>query len=81
MVGAPEVGAACVDRLEDDRRSLSVKMPIALTEDCRAEGRDPVEDEASNLLPDLRHVMQDPVLGGERPDLQELRAAIDHAPR
>ena len=56
-------------------------MPIALTEDCRAEGRDPVEDEASNLLPDLRHVMQDPVLGGERPDLQELRAAIDHAPR
>lgn len=81
MASALGVSATYVNLLENNQRSLSVKVLMALTEVYGVEGRDLVKDEALNLLPDLRHVMRDPVFGDERPDLQELRAAIVHAPR
>ena len=40
-----------------------------------------MRDETSNLLAELRTVIKDPMFSGSVPDLEELRAAIDHAPR
>src|SRR6185437_5780657 len=42
---------------------------------------DIVRDETSNQLAELRTVIRDPMFSGGVPDIQELRAALDHAPR
>lgn len=75
------VSAAYVNLLENNQRSLSVQVLMALSDAYNVDWRDLVKDEASTLLADLRNALQDPVFGANMPDLQELRAAIDHAPR
>jgi len=70
-----------VNLLENNQRSLSVRLLMALADAYRVDWRDLVRDEASNLLAELRNVIRDPMFSGGAPDLQELRAAIDHAPR
>src|SRR3546814_20371100 len=62
-------------------RSLSVQMLMALSDAYGVDWRDLLMDEASTRLADLRNAMQDPIFGNAPPDLQELRAAVDHAPR
>lgn len=74
------VSAAYVNMLENNQRSLSIQMLMALSDAYQVDWRNLVKDEAPNLLADLRNVMQDPLFGEKAPDLQELRAAIDHAP-
>ncbi len=81
MAQALGVSAAYVNLLENNQRSLSVQMLMALSDVYQVDWRDLVKDEASNRLADLRNVMQDPVFSGDQPDMQELRAAIDHSPR
>lgn len=74
------VSASYVNLLENNQRSLSVPILMALADvygvDWRAFGK----DGTANLLADLRNAVRDPLFGEETPDLQELRAAIDHAP-
>ena len=74
------VSTAYVNLLENNQRSLSVQMLMALSDAYGVDWRDLIKDESSTLLADLRNAMQDPVFGDTPPDLQELRAAIDHAP-
>ena len=74
------VSAAYVNLLENNQRSLSVKMLVAVSDAYQVEWRELVNDESSTLLADLRSCVQDPIFGGAVPDLQELRAALDHAP-
>lgn len=81
MAKALGVSAAYVNLLENNQRSLSVQMLMALSDEYEVDWRDLVKDEGSNKLADLRNALQDPSFGEERPDLQELRAAIDHAPQ
>ena len=81
MARALGVSAAYVNLLENNQRSLSVQVLMALSDVYQVDWRDLVKDESSNTLADLRSAMQDPVFGDQPPDLQELRAAIDHAPR
>ena len=81
MAGALGVSAAYVNLLENNQRSLSVQMLMALSDAYGVDWRDLIKDESSMLLADLRNAVQDPVFGSTPPDLQELRAAIDHAPR
>ncbi|MEO3430429.1 short-chain fatty acyl-CoA regulator family protein [Pelagibius sp. CAU 1746] len=81
MAKALGVSAAYVNLLENNQRSLSVKMLLALSDAYNVDWRDLIKDESSTLLTDLRNAVQDPVFGASTPDLQELRAAIDHAPR
>ncbi|WP_193369060.1 helix-turn-helix domain-containing protein [Pelagibius marinus] len=81
MAKALGVSAAYVNLLENNQRSLSVKMLLALSDAYGVDWRDLIKDESSTLLTDLRNAVQDPIFGGSAPDLQELRAAIDHAPR
>jgi XRE family transcriptional regulator, fatty acid utilization regulator len=75
------VSAAYINLLENNQRSLSVKVLMAVSDTYQVDWRDLVRDETSNRLADLRNAMQDPFFGTAPPDLQELRAAIDHAPR
>jgi len=75
------VSTAYVNLLENNQRSLSVTMLMALADAYGVDWRDLIKDETSSRLADLRNALRDPVFGKEAPDLQELRAAIDHAPQ
>ena len=74
------VSAGYVNLLENNERSLSLRVLMALADHYGVDWRDIVADKTSNLLAELRNVIKDPMFSGA-PDLIELRAAIDHAPR
>jgi hypothetical protein len=74
------VSAGYVNLLENNERSLSLRVLMALADHYGVDWRDIVADKTSNLLAELRNVIKDPMFSGT-PDLIELRAAIDHAPR
>ncbi len=73
------ISPAYVNLLENNQRSLSVQMLMALSDKYAIDWRELVQDPSSNVLAELRSTLQDPIFT-EIPDLQELRAAIDHAP-
>ncbi len=75
------VSAAYINLLENNQRSLSVPILMALSDNYQVDWRDLIKDESSITLADLRNAVQDPVFGSNIPDLQELRAAVDHAPQ
>ena len=74
------VSAGYVNLLENNERSLSLRILMALADHYGVDWRDIVADKTSNLLAELRSVIKDPMFLGA-PDLIELRAAIDHAPK
>ena len=53
---------------------------MALEEVYDVDWRSLINDEDSGRLSELRRVLQDPIFSAATPDIQELRAAIDHAP-
>lgn len=69
-----------INLLENNQRSVSVQVLLRLAECYGMDWRDLAEDAAPALLAELRQVLHDPVFGEDRPDLQELRAAVDHCP-
>lgn len=75
------VSPAYINLLENNQRSLSVQVLMALTDAYNIDWRDLVKDEGPHKLSELRNVLQDPIFGETLPDLQELRAAVDHAPK
>lgn len=79
MAKALGVSPAYVNLLENNQRSLSVQMLMALSDSYQIDWRELVKDPSSNALAELRSVLQDPIFENV-PDLQELRAAVDHAP-
>ncbi len=81
MAQALGVSAAYVNMLESNQRSLSVRMLMALSEVYQVDWRKLVNDPPQTLMVDLRNILQDPMFEEDVPDLQELRAAIEHAPR
>jgi len=81
MARALGVSAAYVNLLENNQRSLSVKVLVALTETYGVDWRSLVNDTEVSHLATLRSIVRDPIFTVDTPDLQELRAALDHAPR
>lgn len=81
MAKALGISTAYVNLLENNQRSLSVQVLMSLADVYGVDWRDLIKDEDSTLLADLRNAARDPVFGEDLPDLMELRAAIDHAPR
>jgi predicted transcriptional regulator/transcriptional regulator with XRE-family HTH domain len=75
------ISPAYVNLLESNQRSLSVKMLMAISEAYSVDWRELTKDDTARLLAELRNVFTDPTFSGDRPDLQELRGAVDHAPR
>ncbi len=76
-----KVSPTYVNLLENNQRSLSVKVLLSLTEAYGVDWRELVNDNEATQLADLRAAVRDPCISAEVPDLQELRAALDHAPR
>jgi hypothetical protein len=56
-------------------------MLMSLSDTYGIDFRDLIKDESTNILADLRNTLRDPIFKVAPPDLQELRAAIDHAPK
>lgn len=81
MAKALGVSTSYVNLLENNQRSLSVQLLMALAEVYNVDWRELVADEASTKLAELRSMFRDPIFGSNQPDLQELRAFLDHAPR
>lgn len=75
------ISPAYVNLLENNQRSLSVQVLMALTEAYGVDWRDLVRDTDAGTLTDLRTAVRDPMFPGDPPDLTELRAALDHTPR
>ena len=76
-----DVSPAYVNLLENNQRSLSVQMLIAISEAYSVDLRELTKDDSARILGELRHVFNDPTFSGDKPGAQELRGAIDHAPR
>lgn len=74
------ISPAYVNLLENNQRSLSVQVLLALTESYGIDLRALVQDHETNRLADLRAAIRDPIFAGPPPDLAELRGALDHAP-
>ncbi len=70
-----------VNLLESNQRSLSVQVLVAITEEYGVDWRELLGQRDETRIPELRAAMRDPIFSGDEPDLQELRAAVDHAPR
>lgn len=81
MARALGISPTYVNLLENNQRSLSVKLLMALAETYAVDWRDLARDDTARRLAELRSAFTDPGLAGDRPDLAELRGAIDHAPR
>ena len=74
------VSPGYVNLLENNERSLSLRVLMTLADNYGVDWRDIVADKTSNLFAELRSVIKDPMFSAT-PDLTELRGAIDHAPR
>ena len=81
MAGRLGVSASYVNLLENNQRSLSVKILLALTDSYGVAWQELINDNDVSQLADLRATVRDPMFSGAAPDLQELRAALDHAPQ
>jgi predicted transcriptional regulator/transcriptional regulator with XRE-family HTH domain len=80
MAASIGVSTAYVNLLENNQRSLSVQVLMAIADTYGVDWRDLIQDDADRLLADLRTALQDPLLSSGQPDIQELRSAVDHAP-
>ena len=76
-----DVSPAYVNLLENNQRSLSVQILIAISEAYSVDLRDLTKDDSARILGELRHAFNDPTFSGDKPGVQEFRGAIDHAPR
>jgi len=81
MARALNISAGYVNLLENNQRSLSVRMLMAIADAYQVDWRDLVRDEMSSTLAELRSASRDPMFPADGPELDELRAAIDHSPR
>ncbi|MFY0690356.1 MAG: DUF2083 domain-containing protein [Paracoccaceae bacterium] len=81
MAKALGISASYVNLLENNQRSLSVQMLMALSDAYKVDWRELTNDDSARLVANLRHTVQDPIFGKNAPDIQEIRAAIDHAPQ
>ena len=80
MAAVLGISAAYVNMLEKNQRSLSVSVLMTLSDNYGVDWKDLVSDKSSAILADLRAAIQDPFFSVNRPDLDELRAAVDQSP-
>ncbi|MFK7993994.1 MAG: short-chain fatty acyl-CoA regulator family protein [Granulosicoccus sp.] len=81
MAKSVGVSTAYINLLENNQRSLSVKVLMSIADAYGVDWRDLIQDGSDRLLADLRTAIQDPLFDTGQPDIQELRLAVDHAPK
>jgi predicted transcriptional regulator/transcriptional regulator with XRE-family HTH domain len=80
MAASLGLSPAYINLLENNQRSLSVQVLLRLSEVYGVDWRDRLKDDGPMALADLHNALQDPVFAATKPDLEELRAALDHCP-
>lgn len=81
MAKSVGVSTAYINLLENNQRSLSVKVLMSIADAYGVDWRALIQDGSDRLLADLRTTIQDPLFNSGQPDIQELRLAVDHAPK
>ncbi len=81
MAEALGLSTSYVNLLENNQRSLSVSVLTTIAETYDVDWRELTADDSAERMVELRSAMKDPIFGEGAPDLQECRAALDHAPR
>ncbi|MFD0916650.1 short-chain fatty acyl-CoA regulator family protein [Pseudahrensia aquimaris] len=74
------VSASYINLVEHNQRSASFKFLIRLTDHFGIDWRALANTDNGMLLSDLRRISNDPVFGDAKPDVEELRSALDNAP-
>ncbi|MEM8731041.1 MAG: short-chain fatty acyl-CoA regulator family protein [Pseudomonadota bacterium] len=80
MAEALGLSTSYINLLENNQRSLSVKVLVGISDVYGVDWREFTGDDSTNSLADLRSTLQDPLFGTTKPDLPELRASVEHAP-
>lgn len=80
MAKSLKISPTYVNLLENNQRSVSVAVLLRLFESYGVSWQAIANDEDTNLLADISNTLQDPIFRDDRPDLQELRAALVHCP-
>lgn len=74
------VSSSYVNLVEHNQRSASFKFLVTLTEHFGLSWQDVTNTDQKKSLADLRRICADPAFGDSKPDIEELRSALDGAP-
>lgn len=74
------VSASYINLIEHNQRSASLKFLISLTDQFGLDWRGLTNSDTGTLLADLRTISNDPVFGDAKPDVEELRSALEGSP-
>jgi len=74
------VSASYVNLVEHNQRSASFKFLVGLTDRFGLDWHDLTNADHGNVLADLRRMTADPAFGDEKPDVEELRSALNGSP-
>jgi len=75
------VTAAYVNLLENNQRTLTVKVLMSLTDVYGISAQELAQTHEAEDLNALRMMVRDPIFSSDEPDLQQLRGAVAHAPQ
>ena len=75
------VSAAYVNLLENNQRTLTVKVLMSLTDVYGVSAQELANTHEAEDLNTLRMMVRDPIFSSVEPDLQQLRGAVAHAPQ
>ena len=74
------ISASYLNQLENNQRPLSAAVMLALVDAFEVDLAGFASDESVRMAADLREALADPILGGRRPSMQEMKIAIANTP-
>jgi predicted transcriptional regulator/DNA-binding XRE family transcriptional regulator len=74
------VSASYVNLIEKNQRSASLRFLVALSDAFGLDWRQLTDADSRLAIADLRQLAKDPAFGDVSPDIEEVRAALEHAP-
>lgn len=80
MAASLSVSSSYINLIERNQRPASVKFLVTLSDVYGLNWRELTIDNSGLALSDLRQMTRDAAFGGELPDIEELRSAIEGAP-
>ncbi len=80
FAGLLGVSASYINLIEKNQRNASLKLLISLSDTLGIDWRQLTHSDTKLAIADLRQLTNHPAFGPAVPDIEELRAAIEHAP-
>lgn len=75
-----DVSASYLNQLENNQRSLSASVILAMVDAFEVDLTSFANDENIRLAADIQEAIADPILAGRRPSRQEMKLAIENTP-